>query len=566
MALAAGAENNGRGLITVAFDNQTLTTYSVRSTHDEYRSMSLRKRWHVDLVNLTRGDALSEDARQCRYNVRIRTVNEDEVPLSSLYTSTDSPTKKVFDKPASLEDDDEEDGEEGFQGMVLVSLTRPSADETAHLRSSNPTGVNSTSSQPDTNAEKEFEEPVYCSSAEPLRVYALDARTGGLLWQYLGRTSSLEEEETALATALPQHPLSLDMREQLLTAQFYAPHYHPYTAHWTLYRQSLLQQLPFHWFDSQDEALYTTHFQGRTRFGDVRVKSSADATKAASKTAVGIKSAPKDKKIRGKKKSDSRGAVRPPSGNGEESSKSNTNKKKAKQNSLLQLKVSNLLSSATSKGKSQSSDSPHAPLKSPSSATAAAVGSNNNSRRMSASSSSKASEASASHPHTRSNVLVLKHAGGVTVLALKTGHLLAQLPLESQRVYADLDHDGNLDSLHFASSASASLDRSHAASSVATDDADACSVLCLQGVPPTAQRFNSTALCGEGFQNRFVHGHSTQVHMLTFTIDTHTYNRAQTSFVRGFSLPLSCLVVLFMKVRMCASNQPCVSVCILLSL
>lgn len=509
--MAAGAEDNGHGLITVAFDNQTLTTYAVRSTHDDYRSMSLRKRWHVDLVNLTRGDALSEDARQCRYNVRIRHVNQDEVPLSSLYATADTPAKKVFDKPASLEDDDEEDDEEGFRGMVLVSLTRPSADETARLRSTNKatSSPNSNSTQPDATAEKEeYEEPVYCSTAEPLRVYALDARTGGLLWQYLGRTSSLEEEETALATALPQHPLSLDMREQLLTAQFYAPHYHPYTAHWTLYRQSLLQQLPFHWFDSQDEALYTTHFQGRTRFGDVRVKSSAEASKTDSK-GTGIKSAPKDKKIRGKKKSDSRGAVRPPSGNGEESGKSGLSKKKAKQNSLLKLKVPNLLSSAASKGKGQDSSSPHAPLKS----STTAVGSDNNRRRVSATSPQSPTH----HSHTRSNVLVLKHAGGVTVLALKTGQLLAQLPLETQRVYADLDHDGNLDSLHFPSSASTPLDHSHAANAVGTAEADACTVLCVQGVPPTAQRFNSTALCGEGFQNRFVHGHSTQVQHATPT-------------------------------------------------
>lgn len=335
---------------------------------------------------------------------------------------------------------------------------------------------------------------------ETVRVFAFSAENGDLLWQF--HSGADDESETALALSLPQHPLSLDLRQQLLhhynnnnNANTLARRNKGY--HWQMFRDSLINQLPFAWFDDDDESLHTAHFKRPAKFGDVTIKSPKSINNDNKKKQNLMKKAPEQKKKKQK------------------IAKIDKTPENKKQTSLLQLPLSPVsqMKWSTNVSRHKNIDNSESSLK------------------------SKAASFSSSYLHTQQhrlfqgrgargdvdNVVVLRHSGGMQVLALHTGTPLASLSLSHDKIYADMNGDMNIDAFYFPfhsqnndnivinnentdhiGEEGKENEKEVMILGHATRDTVDCAAICVSGLPPTISLFNSTALCGLGLQNRRV--------------------------------------------------------------
>eukprot|EP01033_Poteriospumella_lacustris_P012053 gene12053-8609_t len=390
VAMAAGALTPAAdgaqpdGLIAVAFENLTVAAFSATP-----RDSLVARRWLVDLVNAsaprTGGGLTEAHRRRC---------------------PSDYVTRVHYERGADAHGGD----------VVVVSLS-PAATPATQRAPCAAAAVGDAPPPPPPPLED-----------ETVRVFALAAEDGQLLWQFHAGVD--DESSAALATALPQQPLSLDLREQLLRhGAARARHGHSAGYHWQLFRASLLRQLPFGWFSDEDEALHAAHFDRPARLGDVRTRSApGDAPVAAARCRCAAGAA----RRRAANRSDERAPV-----------------DAARRSRYLHAQ-------------------PHAQRRG---------------RRSG----------------ERDNVVVLRHSGGLQVLALQTGAPLASLALPAERLYADVDGDRTLDSFFFPFAAAATVE---VLGQTLADGGEDCAALCLSGLPPTAPLFNSTALCGLGHANR----------------------------------------------------------------
>lgn len=401
---ADGAQPDG--LIAVAFENLTVAAFSATP-----RDSLVARRWLVDLVNasspLTGGGLTEAHRRRC---------------------PSDYVTRVHYERGADAHGGD----------VVVVSLSPAATPATQRA----PCAASAGGDVPPED--------------ETVRVFALAAEDGQLLWQFHAGVD--DESSAALATALPQQPLSLDLREQLLRhSGARARHGHSAGYHWQLFRSSLLHQLPFGWFSDEDEALHAAHFDRPARLGDVRTRSApGDAAGGAA-----MKKPPQPKRATPTRRR----------GGG------------PRLKSLLKLPLAPL-APLVGRAAANRSDA-RAPV--------------DPARRSLYLHAQQHAQRRGRRSGERDNVVVLRHSGGLHVLALQTGAPLASLALPAERLYADVDGDRTLDSFFFPFASAATAD---VLGQTLTDGGEDCAALCLSGLPPTAPLFNSTALCGLGHANR----------------------------------------------------------------
>ena len=107
------------------------------------------------------------------------------------------------------------------------------------------------------NGDVEHPEMEIRSKLEHFNMYALDARNGDIIWKHDG----LEVRAEQYTKSLPQHAYKLDVKE--LSRQ---THHAPGINDWTMFRQSLIGELPHDWHDIGDTSLRLAHFV-RRHFG-----------------------------------------------------------------------------------------------------------------------------------------------------------------------------------------------------------------------------------------------------------------------------------------------------------
>lgn len=92
------------------------------------------------------------------------------------------------------------------------------------------------------------------SKLEHFSVYALSGSDGHILWSHDGLGAPTEQ----LSRSLPQHAFSLDIRD-LMTKTHHAPG----VSDWTIFRQSLVDELPHTWLGPEDSKMRIAHFLRR---------------------------------------------------------------------------------------------------------------------------------------------------------------------------------------------------------------------------------------------------------------------------------------------------------------
>eukprot|EP01040_Poterioochromonas_malhamensis_P011242 gene11242-12248_t len=271
---------------------------------------------------------------------------------------------------------------------------------------------------------------------------------------------------------------------------------------WTKFRSSFMRQLPHHWRDGRDDKLLLAFFgKGKVLLRhDVTSSSSVTGRRNYAKRA-GVSAVAEGKKppvttsrSRGLPNPATMPTMRKTSARGGAAVTSGKGKGKG----ILKIDLMPLLTNTSS-----ASSSP--PLK--------------------------------SHPSSHHlNVAVFHGSDGIRVIGLQTGELLAFLPLQRDVFYADVNHDGNIDSLYFDTSdfhitrdtaegrLTLAIERippskeSKAVEAEAEGEEgggageaersrDMCSFAVLSGLPPHSWLFNDSQLCSS--DNAYRRYHST---------------------------------------------------------
>lgn len=316
---------------------------------------------------------------------------------------------------------------EGSAGVVIVgaSMALRESDRDRGIEVEHEAGPSGDEEHPEMRAR---------ASLEHFSIYALDAATGHVLWLHDG----LEMRPEDFVKSLPVTALKLDRRD--LQPRI---HHAPGITDWTIFRQSLLLQLPHHWANPSDAALKMAHFERR----HVGARKAFPAPGAS--VVAGVGAAVK--------------AFFPSSS----SSSSSLSGKAAVAG--LSRRVGGLLASH---GRFTGIETP------PLAATAVLP--------------HDASEHT-EHP----NVLVAHTRNGLEVVALRTGVPMTSLALAKGRAYADVDGDGVVDTivaLESASDVHAQGYGSAFAHASHTGTVQHCSIMVLSGLPAQSQLFNGS-LC-----------------------------------------------------------------------
>lgn len=162
----------------------------------------------------------------------------------------------VYIAPLQIKDD-------ASSGIIVVgaSMSRRTdsvgqliVDDVAIVVNSND-AINSTDIRIDAvNPDKEHPAMHAQAKLEHFNVYALDAVDGHVLWKYDG----LDVRPEQFSKSLPQHAYSLDLKD-LMTKTHHAPGIND----WTVFRQSLVDELPHGWFGPHHTRMRIAHFVRR---------------------------------------------------------------------------------------------------------------------------------------------------------------------------------------------------------------------------------------------------------------------------------------------------------------
>ena len=86
---------------------------------------------------------------------------------------------------------------------------------------------------------------------EHFSIYCFDAKNGNVLWQHDGLDIRTEQ----YSKSLPQHAYSLDIRDLMTQV-----HHAPGISDWTIFRQSIIDELPHTWNSPLDTSISIAHF------------------------------------------------------------------------------------------------------------------------------------------------------------------------------------------------------------------------------------------------------------------------------------------------------------------
>jgi len=313
---------------------------------------------------------------------------------------------------------------EGSTGMVIVGASMSLRDDTeVDIEFGLDMNEDANKEHPDMHAR---------AMLEHFSVYALDASTGHVLWRHDG----LDVRPEQFIRSLPQHAYELDVADLSTKA-----HHAPGINDWTIFRQSLIAELPHDWHGRDDTSLRMAHFE-RRHMGARSNNPNAPKSKAGS-----------GGKIFGGGGSGARKGGGG-SGNGGDGSRK-------KENSGRQLGPK-----AGGEGRFTGVETP--PL------------------------SQNAMLPHDAAEHTEyPNVLVAHTKNGLEVIALRTGIPITSLALTAGNTYADLDGDGVVDAVLVLESQQDVAAHGEAFSHEG-GELQHCAVMAISGLPPRSQLFNGT--------------------------------------------------------------------------
>jgi len=334
---------------------------------------------------------------------------------------------------------------EGSMGVVIVGASMALRDEHPDVHIEHEAESQHTGDQ-------EHPEMHARASLEHFSLYALDATNGHVIWLHDG----LEMRPEDFIKSLPINALHMDRRD--LQPQV---HHAPGISDWTIFRQSLLEQLPHSWRNPRDTSLRMAHFERRhvgarsATIGSLPHKGTPTTAGAAH---IGEGSGTK---IGGATRTAKSG---PGGGAGRESSSGGARRGSGRllagHGRFTGIETPPLVSSAVL---------PH-----------------------------DASEHT-EHP----NVVVARTRAGLEVIALKTGAPMTSLALSAEggRSYGDVDGDGVVDTLIVLEKADDVQLHGYAAATHAGATLQHCSLMVLSGLPSQAQLFNGSLCSGRNSLN-----------------------------------------------------------------
>lgn len=287
---------------------------------------------------------------------------------------------------------------------------------------------------------------------EHFSVYALDSVDGHVIWRHDG--TSLEKSQ--YIKSLPVS--SYVWRSAIEEAKEPLVHNAPGLSDWSLFRSSLMAELPHRWSQRDDTALRMAHFTRRH---------------------VGAGNTGSSKK---EGKTGSRGS------NTGSSSTSAT----SKANSVISSDVKRLFDVTGDSGKAKTKGKGKGSTR-----KLNAAGEEEKTRFGSV--NVKGLSADAVLPHDSSehidhpNVLVAHTDSGIEVIALKTGVPITSLSLQADRTYADVDGDGVVDTLLLLENQQ-DVAMHGEVFAHHSNRLQHCTIMAISGLPARAQLFNGT-LC-----------------------------------------------------------------------
>lgn len=274
---------------------------------------------------------------------------------------------------------------------------------------------------------------------------------------------------------------------------------------WTKFRSSFMRQLPHHWRDARDDKLLLAFFGKGKVLLRHDVTSSSVAGRGSYAKRAGVSAVAEGKKPP-VTTSRSRGLPNP------------ATMPTMRKTSATQRRGGAAVTSGKGKGKGKG------------------VLKIDLTSLLTNTSSTSSSPTLKTHPSSHHlNVAVFHGSDGIRVIGLQTGELLAFLPLQRDVFYADVNHDGNIDSLYFDTSdfhitrdtaegrLTLAIERIQPSKESKVVEAegegveggvagdaesrDMCSFAVLSGLPPHSWLFNDSQLCSS--DNAYRRYHST---------------------------------------------------------
>jgi hypothetical protein len=314
---------------------------------------------------------------------------------------------------------------EDVTGLVIVGgsmrLRDPAAAEEAiHVEE----GLGSAGETGD----KEHPEMQQRAALEHFSMYALDAKTGHVVWRHDG----LDVHPGQYIRGLPQHAYNLDIHDLMTKA-----HRASTVPDWTIFRESLIGELPHDWHGRDDTSLRMAHFERQHIGGNIHRKRELRKVNTASVASAGRANVP---------------------GSVADGRKAGTG---TRQLGHIVSGTGSRFTGVETPPLAQSASLPH-----------------------------DAAE------HTENpNVIVAHTSKGVEVVALRTGAPVTSLALSRGRSYADIDGDGIVDTLVVLENEMDVSLHGHAVSDV-EESLQHCSILVTSGLPPRAKLFAGTVCSG----------------------------------------------------------------------
>ncbi len=283
------------------------------------------------------------------------------------------------------------------------------------------------------------------SSLGHFSIYALESSTGHVIWKHDGT----EMKSDQFTKSLPQHAYTLDVND-LMSEAHHAPGFND----WTMFRRSLMDELPHSWGEPVDTKMKVANF--------VRRHIGAGAGQQILKD--------KKEQARQQAKAKSRGPSSLGKLSGAEKIPSHAHGVSGNKANALPRSRINLLKGVDADPVPADAIMPHSAAE------------------------------HTSHP----NVLVAHTQHGVEVVGLRTGRPVTALalPLASDaRTYADVDGDGIIDTIIVLASTESVFQHSEEfkatylmPGSSSSRELQRCSLVVISGLPPQSQLFNAS-LC-----------------------------------------------------------------------
>jgi len=287
-------------------------------------------------------------------------------------------------------------------------------------------------------------------------LYAIDAVDGHIIWRHDGAEVRAEQ----YVRSLPQHAYKLDVRDLMSMS-----HHAPGINHWSVFKQSLIDELPHDWHSNEDTSLRLAHFV-RRHMG-VGVTGTDSKSRKNRKRSL-LFSAPASISS-AKKQHDSKNKNKNEKGKGKGKGKGKISVGKAASASIDMS--GRFFSGVETPPLPQSASLPH-----------------------------DASE------HTEHPNVVLAHTSrGLEVISLQSGAPITSLALTQGQSYSDLDGDGVVDTILLLETVQDVASRGEAFAHEA-GQLQHCMVMVTSGLPPKSQLFNGT-ICptGRSLQDPVLH-------------------------------------------------------------